>query len=116
MQNEYARRKHECGVRTSVPSRRNISNRRGSRPYLPLLICEGEVIMSDPRSWKSRSVLGAGFAVFTLLPASHALASQGPGGGPGTAGAITQLVMAILVYGASAAIVAAGLIGALRHR
>jgi hypothetical protein len=91
-------------------------NRRGSRPYLPLLICEGEVIMSDPRSWKSRSVLGAGFAVFTLLPASHALASQGPGGGPGTAGAITQLVMAILVYGASAAIVAAGLVGALRHR
>jgi hypothetical protein len=51
-----------------------------------------------------------------LLPVSLALASQGPGGGPGTASAITQLVMAILVYGASAAIVAAGLIGALRHR
>jgi hypothetical protein len=51
-----------------------------------------------------------------LLSASHALASQGPGGGTGTAGAITQWVMAILVYGASAAIVAAGLIGALRHR
>jgi hypothetical protein len=72
--------------------------------------------MSDPRSWKSRSALGAGCAVFALLPASHALASQGPGGGPGTAGAFTQLVMAILVYGASAAIVAAGLIGALRQR
>lgn len=72
--------------------------------------------MSEPRPWKSRSALGAGCAVFTLLPAGHVLASQGPGGGPGTAGAITQLVMAILVYGASAAIVAIGMIGALRHR
>jgi hypothetical protein len=50
------------------------------------------------------------------LAADHAFASQGPGSGPGTAGTMTQLVMSIIVYGASAGIVAAGLIGALRHR
>jgi hypothetical protein len=49
-----------------------------------------------------------------LLSASSALASQGPGAAGGTASPLTQLVMAILVYGASAAIVGAGLIGALR--
>jgi hypothetical protein len=49
-----------------------------------------------------------------LLGASSALASQGPGAAGGTASPLTQLVMAILVYGASAAIVGAGLIGALR--
>ena len=50
-----------------------------------------------------------------LLGASSALASQGPGAAGGTASPLTQLVMAILVYGASAAIVGAGLIGALRR-
>jgi len=51
-----------------------------------------------------------------LLPASAALASQGPGGGPGTASDLTQLVMAIIVYGTSALVVGAGLIGAARRR
>jgi hypothetical protein len=50
------------------------------------------------------------------LPASAALASQGPGGGPGTASDLTQLVMAIIVYGMSALVVGAGLIGAARQR
>jgi hypothetical protein len=50
-----------------------------------------------------------------LLDASSALASQGPGVEGGTASPLTQLVMAILVYGASALIVGAGLIGALRR-
>jgi hypothetical protein len=46
-----------------------------------------------------------------------ALASQGPGTGPGTASPFTQLVMAIIVYGTSALVVGAGLIGAARrHR
>ena len=49
-----------------------------------------------------------------LLGASSALASQGPGAAGGTASPLTQLVMAILVYGASALVVGAGLIGALR--
>jgi hypothetical protein len=51
-----------------------------------------------------------------LLPAGAAFASQGPGGGPGTASDLTQLVMAIIVYGTSALVVGAGLIGAARRR
>ncbi len=45
-----------------------------------------------------------------------ALASQGPGGGLGTAGSLTQLTTAVIVYGGSALVVTAGLIGALRGR
>jgi hypothetical protein len=55
-------------------------------------------------------------ACAVLLPAGSALASQGPGGGMGTASALTQLAMAILVYGASALVIGAGLIGAWRRR
>jgi hypothetical protein len=51
----------------------------------------------------------------SLLWADAAFASQGPGGGLGTASSFTQLAMAILVYGASALIVGAGLIGAARR-
>ena len=53
-------------------------------------------------------------AASVLLGASSALAAQGPGGEAGSASPLTQLVMAILVYGASALIVGAGLIGTLR--
>jgi hypothetical protein len=52
----------------------------------------------------------------SLLSATAAFASQGPGGGPGTASSFTQLAMAVLVYGASALVVGAGLIGAVRQR
>lgn len=51
-----------------------------------------------------------------VLCASAALASQGPGAGPGTANSFTQLAMAIIVYGASGLVVGAGLIGAARQR
>ena len=47
--------------------------------------------------------------------AEAALASQGPGGGPGTAGDLTQLAMAIIVYGTSALVVGIGLVGAARR-
>ncbi len=47
-----------------------------------------------------------------LLFANAALASQGPG----SAGPFTQLVMAIIVYGSSALLIGAGLIGAVRRR
>ncbi|OAF00821.1 hypothetical protein AYJ54_30225 [Bradyrhizobium centrolobii] len=53
-------------------------------------------------------------AASVLLGASTALAAQGPGVEAGSASPLTQLVMAILVYGASALIIGAGLIGALR--
>ncbi|WP_298873017.1 hypothetical protein [uncultured Bradyrhizobium sp.] len=58
----------------------------------------------------SRLAIAASIA----LGASSALASQGPGVESGTASPLTQLVMAVLVYGVSAVIVGAGLIGALR--
>jgi hypothetical protein len=57
----------------------------------------------------------AGASAATLLSASAAFASQGPGGGPGTASGFTQLAMAIIVYGASALVVGVGLIGAARR-
>jgi hypothetical protein len=53
-------------------------------------------------------------AATVLLPVHAAQASQGPGGGPGTASSFTQLAMAIIVYGTSALVVGSGLIGALR--
>ena len=52
----------------------------------------------------------------TALWSSAALASQGPGGGMGTASPLAQTAMAILVYGMSAMIVCAGLIGAVFRR
>jgi hypothetical protein len=72
--------------------------------------CLWEIAMSR----KNACVLRAAIAAALLLPAG-AFASQGPGGGMGTAGSFTQIAMAVLVYGASALIVAAGLIGALRR-
>jgi hypothetical protein len=45
-----------------------------------------------------------------------AFASQGPGAGPGTASPFTQSAMALIVYGLSALVVGAGLIGAARRR
>ncbi len=68
-------------------------------------------------SWHSSRALRISRLAITasvLLGASSALASQGPGAAGGTASPLTQLVMAILVYGASALVVGAGLIGALR--
>jgi len=51
-----------------------------------------------------------------LLFSNVVFASQGPGGGPGTASSFTQMAMAIIVYGACALAVGAGLIGAVRQR
>jgi hypothetical protein len=55
-------------------------------------------------------------AIIALFSASQALASQGPGGGPGTASGVTQLAMAIIVFGTSAVVLSAGLVGAARRR
>jgi hypothetical protein len=64
----------------------------------------------------SRFAFAAISAVAGLFWANAAFASQGPGGGPGTASSFTQVIMAIIVYGTSALVVAAGLIGAARRR
>lgn len=62
----------------------------------------------------SRAVLVTAAVIVEMSFAGVALASQGPGGGMGTAGHLTQLAMAVLVYGLSAIVVGAGLIGAVR--
>jgi hypothetical protein len=70
--------------------------------------------MESPRL--SRFVFATVSAIVGLLCANAAIAAQGPGVGPGTASSFTQLAMAIVVYGASALVVGAGLLGAARHR
>ena len=68
---------------------------------------------SSRKAWISRLVF-----VTTPLISSWtgvAFASQGPGGGLGTASSFTQLAMALIVYGTVALVVGAGLIGALRR-
>ena len=74
-----------------------------------------EKLLSSEK-WRriSRAALFSTSTTTILLSAHAALASQGPGGGPGTASPFTQLTMAILVYGTSAIVVCGGLIGALR--
>jgi hypothetical protein len=73
------------------------------------------------RGSTSRAAIAAAVIVTEVIVAevwwaNAALASQGPGGGMGTASHLTQVVMAILVYGASALVVGFGLIGAVRGR
>ena len=74
--------------------------------------------MSSSGKWHriSPSAVALASTAMILLPAHAALASQGPGGGPGTASSFTQLAMALIVYGTSALVVGSGLIGALRRR
>jgi hypothetical protein len=64
----------------------------------------------------SQLAFAATSTLLTSLWAGAAFASQGPGGGPGTASGFTQLAMAITVYGVSALVVGTGLIGAVRQR
>ncbi|HXO71874.1 MAG TPA: hypothetical protein VN838_23175 [Bradyrhizobium sp.] len=67
--------------------------------------------MPRQNCWASRAAIAAAM----LWPSASAFASQGPGGGIGTASSLTQVTMAVLVYGIAALIVGAGLIGALRR-
>lgn len=53
-------------------------------------------------------------AATLLLLAGQAHASQGPGTVPGTASPLTQMTMAIVVYGLCAAALAVGAIGLVR--
>jgi hypothetical protein len=74
------------------------------------------MVSSGNRFWRSHLAFAATSTVVASLWTATAFASQGPGGGPGTAGSFIQLAMAILVYGTSALVVGAGLIGAVRRR
>ena len=69
--------------------------------------------MSDSMS---RTTLAVTPSVRTVMWDEAAFASQGPGGGIGTASHLIQPAMAVLVYGTSAIVVGAGLIGAARRR
>lgn len=62
------------------------------------------------------TIIGAISVTTSLVWANAAFASQGPGGGLGSASNFTQLAMAIIVWGTSALVVGAGLIGAVRGR
>ena len=64
----------------------------------------------------TRAAIAAAVIVTEVSWVNAALASQGPGGGMGTAGHLTQVAMTILVYGVSALVVCAGLIGAVRKQ
>jgi hypothetical protein len=72
--------------------------------------------LSQKRHRISHFAVAATSAAAALLAASPVLASQGPGGGLGTATSFTQTTMAIIVWGTSALVVGAGLIGAARRR
>jgi hypothetical protein len=86
------------------------------RPYL-LPKSTQEIAMTLSRTRRIQPLASAiASTVLTSLWAGAAFASQGPGGGPGTATSFTQLAMAIIVYGASALVVCTGLIGAVRRR
>jgi hypothetical protein len=89
----------------------------GCRPYLLEISSSQEIVMTSfrIRFRMSRSACATLSAATGLLWVGAALASQGPGGGPGTAGGFTQLAMAIIVYGTAALVVGAGLIGAARR-
>jgi len=77
-----------------------------------------EIVMASTRTMHrlSRFAFATAPAIVALLSAGHALASQGPGGAPGTASSFTQLAMAMMVYGTSALVVGVGLIGVARRR
>ena len=67
----------------------------------------------DMHKWMMRmALLSANLAVGI----SPALASQGPGIADGTAPPALQLATALAVYGGSALVIVAGLIGAVRRR
>jgi hypothetical protein len=72
-----------------------------------------EVVMASAMRQHTAALVLSAIAIALALDA--ALAAQGPGTSAGNASRLTQLAMAILVYGASALVVGAGLIGALRR-
>jgi hypothetical protein len=95
----------------------HFQNRHRLRSVSSQSFASREIMMASPRKRHWGSPFAVAFATAAaLLFVNAALASQGPGGGPGAASHFTQLVMATIVYGVSALVVGAGLIGAARRR
>jgi hypothetical protein len=105
-------------IRLTTFSRDIFQNRHRLSPVSSATDPSQEIVMTSSR--KTPRILHAVFAatptLAAVLWATEACASQGPGGGPGTASSFTQLAMAIIVYGTSALVVGTGLIGAARRR
>jgi hypothetical protein len=99
-------------------SRDNFQNRHRLSSVSSESVSSQEIVMAWSRTGHrvSHLIFAAASALASLSWANAAFASQGPGGGPGTASSFTQLAMAIIVYGTSALVVGAGLIGAARRR
>ena len=72
--------------------------------------------LSSMRQCSAAFALATLMIVASLLSIGPTLAAQGPGTGAGTASSLTQIAMAVIVYGMSALVIAAGLIGAVRGR
>jgi hypothetical protein len=113
---EVLRRINECRSRQPVPALHNnifmrvVQNRNRLSSVSSGNFKSQEIVMASIRTSATAAILAS------LLGTSAAFASQGPGGGLGTASPFTQLAMAIIVYGVSAVVVGAGLIGAARQR
>jgi hypothetical protein len=103
-------------VRCSTDFYALAQNRRRLSSYLLERLQEIVMTSSCMRRSKSLAAMAAASFVAGVSWANAALGSQGPGGGMGTAGHLTQVAMTILVYGASALVVGIGLIGAARGR
>ena len=122
MRCEWLIHEHECATarHCSVPFEIFVQaqNRHGLSCVSSLSFVFREIVMTPSclRSPMSRAALAAAAIVTEMLCNGAALASQGPGGGMGTAGHLTQVAMAVMVYGVSALVVCAGLIGAARGR
>jgi hypothetical protein len=121
MSGEYLRHEDECGSCETVPAshdnifivhlqnRVRLASVSSAASYL-----SQEIVMASSR--KRMFSISATSAAISLVSAGAAFASQGPGGGLGSASGFTQLTMAVIVWGTSALIVGAGLIGAVRQR
>jgi hypothetical protein len=86
----------------------------GSFAYLLKASVQEIVMFSMRTNWRAR-IAGATSVIVSMSWMNDALASQGPGTSLGTASPFTQLAMAVLVYGMSALMVGAGLVGAIRR-
>jgi hypothetical protein len=119
---------NSCAIEMNAKSREPVPRAQHNftgaqnRRKLPSVSCDSfspkEIVMASSliRRRISRLAFAATAMVARLSWAGAAFASQGPGGGPGTASSFTQAAMAIIVYGTSALVVGAGLIGAARRR
>jgi hypothetical protein len=95
---------------------RTRKTRRRLSSYLLHSVGGGRHGISSMRQSGAAFALAAATIVASLLSIEAAFAAQGPGTGAGTASSLTQLAMAVIVYGMSALVVVAGLIGAARGR